>query len=233
MSEIKVLKTPAIYNDDSLPMIVQSVDFIEVWPTKPQVTDFPKFAASNKRNFGTVSHVYQFHEAEKRAELTSYLINDKKIAVGTRINELPKGYLTFTLANLLYNNKINFDGLIPGRLNHTLSLALYCLPMYWVGYFLIELLIKNEDTEKKNDYRYRMLVLDRIQECLGAGIRNLLTEHPNIMRSNDVIVNATTSIAEKAVLYCDATNLYKWTQSGNTLDDLCVNWINNRYIPKV
>lgn len=228
---IEVIAEPKIYDDPSLPMIVQGVDFYTLWGVKPTVEDFGT-RLTNKRNFDKFDWLEQFRELDRRRELKAWA--DKKGIMINDLTDLPGAYLQGNFANIIYNEQVPIREVMPSRINHTLSGALYCFPGLWITYQHLNFL--KDKYEKMTDHgsrNYRIVVIEKMQDCIGLGLKNILEMNPELNTGRSIIVNTTDSLSERSTLYCDAKRLYEWVSLGHTLDELCVGWIMEQRNPTI
>lgn len=223
-----------IYDDESLAMVVQSVELLTPWVKTPVVTDFIGETKPFKQ-VPLLSWVVNLRETEIRQTLSAYLgelyPNDKN-QLTQNINNLPDAFVNNVLANLGYGITTLYQYSLLPRIDNVFSPSIYGVAALWVGYHLFGALQKNIGNDNSNDGQYRNKQLSDLIEIVGYTLRTILTDSP-LTSGKKVIVSGTINSEERNVLYVDNTNLGKYIDAGNSLNTLVSRWISEKYNPSV
>lgn len=225
-----------IYDDATLPAVIQAVNLLTPWPRAITVSDFVGETKPIKQ-VPLLSWVVQFREAEIRARLISHL---KSVYVGyestveTNILALPDNMVSNVLANLCFGITDLYQYSLQPRIDNIFCPSVYGVAPLWVGYYLLEVLLSDYEGDTSNDGKYRYKQLSDLREITGYTLRTILTtNNGQIVKGNKVIVSATSSSEERIVIYTDAVSLGTYLDAGNSLSTLASQWITNKYNPVV
>lgn len=223
-----------IYDDSTLPAIVQSVNLLTPWVVTPVVGDF---AGVNKpfKQVPLLSWPINLRETDIRAKLIAHLkvaLPNSASGIEAKINALPDNYVLNTLANLGYGVTTLYQYSLLPRIDNVFNPSIYAVAPLWVGYYLFESFRKDYEEDTTNDGQYRYKQLSDLIEIVGYTLRTILTTNA-LVKGNLVIVSATTNSEDRNVVYTENSNLSTYVDNGNTLKTLTSQWIANKSNPTV
>lgn len=227
--------TPLVYDDPSLACIVQLVTFSVPWVSQPTNIEFPVIDMP-RMEVPTMARILQDTEENWRKKIIEHLNNLLGEPHNASIASLPGSFMQGVIANIFYNtNGFFVDGIFPTRIGEEFSGSPYGVAPCWVGYYLADLLIAETSANPKKDSEDDFFIkqLFDLRRILSYVIADTLKEFPTLVRKNKVIIGATSTTETRATLYVDDVNFKKYLDSGKTVAELCVNFVNNKTNPTV
>jgi hypothetical protein len=223
-----------IYDDSTLPAIVQSVNLLTPWAVSPVVGDF---IGENKpfKQVPLLSWPINIRETDIRAKLVTYLktaLPSSADTIESKINALPDNYVLNVLANLGYGVTTLYQYSLLPRLDNVFNPSIYAVAPLWVGYYLFESFREDYEEDTTNDGQYRYKQLSDLIEIVGYTLRTILTASP-LVKGNLVIVSATINSEDRNVVYTENSNLSTYVDNGGTLKTLTSQWIASKSNPTV
>lgn len=223
-----------VYDDSTLPAIIQSVNLLTPWVTTPVIGDFIGETKPFKQ-VPLLSWVVNLRETEIRATLVAYLKTALPASAAlweSKIAALPDGYVNNVLANLGFGVTTLYQYSLLPRIDNIFSPSIYGAAPLWIGYYLFGALRTAYESDTSNDGVYRYKQLTDLMEITGYTLRTIITDSA-LTKGSHVIVAATVNSEERNVIYADNTNLSTYVDSGKTLNTLASQWISNKYNPSV
>lgn len=229
--------TVGIYDDSTLPAIVQSVDLLAPWPRALALSDFIG-EVKPIRALPVLSWVIEFREATIRplliAQLKTVYPDISVETITAKINALPDAMITNSMANLGYGVTELYKYALQPRIDNVLCPSQYGLAQLWLFYHLTDVLAAEYKGVTGVDAEYRYKQLLDLKEMVGYTIRYILTAINNtVARGNLVIVSAKNTVEDRPVIYTDNTNLNTYLNAGGTLNKLTSGWVTSKTNPSV
>ncbi|UKS71976.1 hypothetical protein MOA67_gp110 [Klebsiella phage KpLz-2_45] len=219
-----------IYDDSTLPAIIQSIELLTPWTRTPSASDF---AGENKpfKQVPILSWPINMRETEVRSRLISHL-GTKFPGIDAKINALPDGFVLNMLANLGYGVTTLYHYSLLPRLDNVFNPSIYAVASLWVGYYLFESLRTDYEEDTTNDGQYRYKQLSDLIDIVGYTLRTIISENA-LVKGNHVIVSATVNSEDRNVVYTDNSNLSVFVDRGGSLKTLASQWITSKSNPTV
>ncbi|UQT03076.1 hypothetical protein TOTORO_02130 [Serratia phage vB_SmaS-Totoro] len=225
-----------IYDDPTLPCVIQAVNPAAPWTKTPRTVDF---VGENKpwKSIPIISWVIQYREVDIRTKLADYLVSlntfGDPVLVRKAITELPDNSVNSTIGNVFYGVTTLAAGMLRPRIDNQMSTSVLATYELWLAYYLAEMFAKELESKKDNESRFRYKELMSTREIVGYTMRQALVRNPNIVWGNKVILDATDAVEVRDTLYCNRAALEVYVSRGGSLNSLGAGWLTSGTNPSV
>lgn len=219
------------YDDPDLAAVVRTIVFCPPWIRIPLISDFD--GVGSQTIAPRIDWMMEYREQTMRDNLAKYMRANYLVDINDRLQALPYSFMTMMVASLLYDTKVDADYLIAPRNDNEFCTSVYALPVYWLGYYFLEMESKAYIEQRTADEKYRFNKLNRLRLICGAVIKSILKANPTVNLGNKVIVNATVSDVERITIWVDEQRFERYLNTGGTVKALAAAWVNDKTNPTI